>query len=212
MSSSLLALVVLLGLAHVATRAQGLAPVAGALKALPIALLAAVTLRGAGGDGTYRTLVGLGLVASMGGDLFLLSRRGFVPGLLCFLVAHLLYITAFAPAAPGGATALVLLLPFLGFAAAVLRILWPHLGRHRAPVCLYVATITAMGWLATVRALGGEVAPESGLAAMAGAFAFMASDTALAMNRFVRPFGAAETVIMSTYYAAQILLALSAAP
>ena len=44
------------------------------------------------------------------------------------------------------------------------------------------------------RALGGEVSPDSGLLALVGAFAFMASDTTLASDRFVRPFRGAQVV------------------
>jgi uncharacterized membrane protein YhhN len=211
MSSVTLGFVVLLAVGHIVARALELAHVAAALKALPIALLAAVTL-GTGGDGdaSYRSLVGAGLIASMAGDLFLLSRQRLVPGLVCFLTAHLIYICAFAPDAPIGGTAMALVVPFLVFALLVLRRLWPHLGRYRAPVGAYVAIIATMGWLATVRAVAGEVAPESGFTAMLGAFAFMASDATLASNRFVRPFPSAQVAIMSTYYLAQILLALSA--
>ena len=210
MSSVTLGLVVLLAVAHIAARTLGLTHVAGALKALPVALLAAVAL-GTGGEGdTYRILVGAALLASMAGDLFLLSRRRLVPGLLCFLSAHLLYIAAFAPTAPIGAPAILLVVPFVGFALLVLRRLWPHLGRYRMPVGAYVLVITTMGWLATVRAVGGEVVPESGLTAMLGAFAFMASDATLANDRFVRSFPSAQAIIMSTYYLAQILLTLSA--
>lgn len=211
MSPATLGLVLLLGLGHIVARMQGLTRIAAVLKPLPIALLAAVVLAADGaGDATYRSLVGAALIASMAGDICLLSRRLFLPGLLCFLVAHLLYIRAFAPAAVIGGGAYALLLPFLGFAALVLRRLWPHLGRHRAPVCIYVAVITAMGWLATVRALGGEVAPHDGLLAAGGAFTFMASDTALAIDRFARPLRARAMLVMGTYYLAQILLALSA--
>ena len=211
MSLSMLVLVVLLGLGHIVARAQGRARLAGVLKPLPIALLAAVTLRvDAVGETSYRSLVGAALVASMAGDILLLSPQRFVPGLLSFLVAHLLYIAAFAPAASVGIAALVVLVPFVGFAALVLRHLWPHLGRDRAAVCIYVGVIVTMGWLATLRALGGEAAPDSGLLALVGAFAFMASDTTLAIDRFVRPFRAAQVVIMTTYYVAQLLLTLSA--
>lgn len=211
MSAATLGLVVLLAVGHIVARTLRLTHVAGVLKALPIALLAAVTLASGGeGDAAYRSLVGVALLASMAGDLFLLSPDRLVPGLLSFLIAHLLYIAAFAGAAPTGATAMLLVLPFVGFALLVLRRLWPHLGRYRAPVGVYIAVITTMGWLATVRAVGGEVAPESGLTAMLGAFAFMASDATLASNRFVRPFPSAQVVIMSTYYVAQILLAVSA--
>lgn len=211
MSPATLTLVVLLGLGHIVARTRGATRVAAVLKPLPIALLAAVALGAdGGGDGSYRSLVGMALLASMAGDVLLLSPQRFVPGLLCFLIAHILYIRAFAPAAVLDAPAFALLLPFLGFAALVLHRLWPHLGRHRAPVCAYVGIITAMGWLATLRALGGEVAPHDGVLAAAGAFAFMASDATLAINRFARPMRGAQIIIMGTYYLAQTLITLSA--
>jgi len=211
MSGFTLALVVLLGVGHIVARAMGEARLAGMLKPLPIALLATAALGGDGvADASYRTLVGAALVASMAGDIFLLSPRRFVPGLVSFLVAHLIYIAAFAPAASVGAGGLALLAPFAGFAALVLRYLWPHLGRYRAPVCVYVGVITTMGWLAMLRAFGGEVAPEDGLLALGGAFAFMASDTTLAVNRFAHPIRGGQIVIMGTYYLAQTLITLSA--
>jgi len=208
MSGTTLALVVLLG---IVARSLGWTRLAGALKALPIALLAATALRGDGrGDASYRTLVGAALVASMAGDVFLLSPRWFVPGLVSFLIGHLLYIAAFLPAANVDAAGLAHLVPFVGFGGLVLRYLWPHLGRLRAPVSTYVAVITTMGWLATLRALGGEVTPHDGMLAAAGAYFFMASDTTLAVNRFARPLRGGQVAIMGTYYLAQILLTLSA--
>jgi uncharacterized membrane protein YhhN len=211
MSGTTLGLVVLLGLGHIVARTLGWTRVAGALKVLPIALLAAVALRAQGaGDASYRTLVGAALLASMAGDIFLLSPRYFVPGLASFLIGHLLYIAAFLPAVSVDTAGLALLVPFVGFAALVLRHLWPHLGSHRAPVSAYVGVITTMGWLATLRAVGGEVAPHDGMLAAAGAYAFMASDTTLAVNRFARPLRGGQIVIMGTYYLAQTLLTLSA--
>ena len=212
MSAAMLGLIVLLAVGHIMARTRGLAHVAGVLKPLPIALLATVALATSGeGDASYRSLVGGALLASMAGDILLLSRSRLVPGLLCFLVAHLLYIGAFAPVAVVDAWAFGLLLPFVGFALIVLRRLWPYLGRYRAPVGVYVCVITTMGWIATLRALGGEVPPESGITAVLGAYAFMVSDTTLAIDRFAQPVRGAEIVIMGTYYLAQILLTLSAA-
>jgi uncharacterized membrane protein YhhN len=196
------------GAAHIATRYRGARRVAGVLKAIPIALLAAVVaaepMPVAGG---YRWLVVAGLLASLGGDLWLLFPRGFVPGLASFLCAHLLYIAAFAPGAEWSARAAFLLVPFGLFAAAMLAYLWPHLGRYRAPVVVYVAAITAMGWCATVR--GGVAAEPSGTLALAGALLFMTSDGFLALDRFVGRFAAADAAVMTTYYAAQALIALS---
>lgn len=204
-----LALAAALGLGHIVARAAGARVVAGMLKPLPIAvLLGAVLLAEPPGPLPYRMLVAAALVLSMAGDVCLLWKRFFVPGLACFLVAHLLYISAFAQGVdrPGWASAI----PFVLFAALVLARLWPHLGRYRAPIAVYVAVITTMGWLATQRAFGGAVEATSARLALVGAVAFMTSDTLLAVNRFARPFRGGDTAVMATYYAAQALLALSA--
>jgi uncharacterized membrane protein YhhN len=49
----------------------------------------------------------------------------------------------------------------------------------------------------------------SGLLAAAGAALFVASDSALAVNRFVRHFRRADALVLGAYFAAQTLIALS---
>jgi len=49
----------------------------------------------------------------------------------------------------------------------------------------------------------------SGGLALAGALLFMLSDGLLATDRFARRFAAADAALMTTYYAAQTLIALS---
>jgi uncharacterized membrane protein YhhN len=75
------------------------------------------------------------------------------------------------------------------------------------PVLLYVLVTTAMAGMAAGRFIqwGGEKT----LFAFVGAALFMASDTVLAFNRFVRPLRRAQTVILGTYFVAQTLIALS---
>jgi uncharacterized membrane protein YhhN len=65
--------------------------------------------------------------------------------------------------------------------------------------------------MAARRALAPDTPMPSGELARAGALAFMASDGVLALDRFVRRFGAAHAVVMVTYYAAQTLIAASVA-
>jgi len=191
------ALVLVLGAAHVAARAAGARAAADLSKAVPIALLAGLVAAEPAPVGqAYRWLVFAGLLCSLGGDVWLLFPRGFVAGLFNFLVAHLLYIAAFAPGGPWNASAWALLAPFALVSLATLRYLWPHLGRKRAPVAVYVSVIAVMGWRAAVRAL-------------AGALLFMLSDGLLATDRFARRLRAAEPAVMTTYYAAQTLIALS---
>src|SRR5438046_2187144 len=151
------ALVLVLGAAHVAARAAGARAVADLSKAVPIALLAGLVAAEPAPVGqAYRWLVFAGLLCSLGGDVWLLFPRGFVAGLFNFLVAHLLYIAAFAPGGPWNASAWALLAPFALVSLATLRYLWPHLGRERAPVAVYVSVIALLGCRAAGRLRGGR--------------------------------------------------------
>lgn len=77
----------------------------------------------------------------------------------------------------------------------------------RGPVAAYVVVIAVMAGQATERwyVLGGGVA----LAAAIGAGLFVVSDAVLAIDRFRRHFRAARAVTLATYWAAQLLIALS---
>ncbi|MCW5892485.1 MAG: lysoplasmalogenase [bacterium] len=210
MTSGIVVAVVALGSAHLAAYYAPQKALAGALKAVPILLLA-WTVASAGDVVApgYGRLIALGLVASAIGDLCLVSERGFVAGLSSFLVAHVLYLLAFLPAGAGLAWPVAVGLAL--FVAIFLGRLLTHVpAALRAPVVVYVAVIAAMAWAAARRA-GTPATPEpSALLALAGAFAFMTSDAILAWDRFVRrlPFG--HGWVMVTYYGAQVLIAASA--
>src|SRR5262245_59124480 len=200
-----IAAIVALGTGHVAARYLTAPRLAGVLKPLPVALLALlVAAAPAPIPPAYRWAIVAGLVASMAGDVFLLSRARFLPGLMSFLVGHCCYIVAFAPAGRWDVPAWLLFAPFLAAGGTMLAYLWPYLGRFRPPVSAYVLAIAAMGWRAAT--LGGA----SGRLALAGALVFMVSDGVLAVDRFARPFRAADAAVMVTYYAAQTLIAGSA--
>src|SRR5207247_2210757 len=94
----------------------------------------------------YRWLVFAGLLCSLGGDVWLLFPRGFVAGLLHFLVAHLLYIAAFVPGGPWNAPVWALLAPFALVSLATLRHLRPHLGRQRSRVAAESARAPSAAW------------------------------------------------------------------
>ena len=164
----------------------------------------------------YQALIVAGLVFSLAGDVFLmLPRDRFVAGLAAFLVAHLLYITAFVYFDGFGARWL-LVLPLALYGAVLLRVLLPRVERGlKAPVVAYAAALLVMAWQAAERALSllsSDMTPflgVSGLLAAAGGVLFVASDSALAVNRFVRHFRGADAVVLATYYSAQTLIALS---
>jgi len=54
-----------------------------------------------------------------------------------------------------------------------------------------------------------QVGSTSSLLGLCGAVLFLISDGILAVNRFLRPFRAAQAIILSTYFVAQWLIALS---
>jgi uncharacterized membrane protein YhhN len=177
-------------------------------KPLTIALVVLIALEPKhAAAGAYRPLVVAGLLCSLAGDVFLmLPRDRFVAGLVCFLFAHLCYVAAFFGdgAADGPRWAA---LPLAVYGALMLRGLWPRLGRLRGPVVVYVLVILLMAWAATARWLAAGAGGR--LAAAAGAWLFVVSDSALALNRFRGEFRGAQAVILSTYFAAQWLIALS---
>lgn len=155
----------------------------------------------------YFWLIFAGLLFSAAGDVFLmLPKDRFVPGLLSFLIAHLLYIVAFSAHA-GFFAAPLLALPFLLGAGVLLAILLPKTGTLALPVIVYSTALATMGWQAASR--WQVLQDDASFYAMIGAILFMVSDSVLAINRFARPFRAAEVVLLTTYFAAQTLIALS---
>lgn len=153
----------------------------------------------------YSAWVLLALLLGLTGDLLLMLRRGFLPGLTSFLLAHVAYVVAFS----------VLLLPRLWPAAWVLPPLvvstvaaaWlsPHLGRLRVPVLAYVAVITVMVWGAIAVTAAGQ---GPGIVA-AGAALFYLSDLAVARDRLITKKFGSRTFGLPAYYLGQFLLALT---
>lgn len=210
---SLMIAALLLAAGHLWARGSGRARPALWLKPLPVALALGAVLA-AGGllppavSGVYRALIAAGLLLSMVGDLFLgLPRDRFVAGLGSFLVAHLLYIGAFT-ARSGWQWALPALGVALAYGALMLALLLPRVqGTLRVAVALYMAVILVMGWQAA--GLWQGVGDRASAFALAGALAFIVSDSVLAWDRFRRPLAVGAPAVMITYYLAQWLLALS---
>jgi uncharacterized membrane protein YhhN len=155
----------------------------------------------------YRLLIVVGLAWSLAGDILLmLPQDRFVPGLLAFLVAHGCYIIAFARTG-GGARDPLVALGIAGYAGAMLTFLWPSLGDLRIPVIVYVAVIATMAWQAIAR--WRHLRTPDAARAAAGAAMFLASDTALAIERFRGEFPGSFVTVIGTYWVAQYLIARS---
>ena len=160
-------------------------------------------------SGTYKALILAGLCFSLAGDVFLmLPDDRFVAGLVSFLIAHLLYIAAFVSLGGFQLDGFAFLIYF-AYGTVMLSRLWPGLGSLRLPVLLYMAVILVMGWQALAL---WRTAPSVGALSVAiGAALFVLSDSVLAYGRFRRPFPAERAVVLSTYYVAQALIAVSVA-
>jgi uncharacterized membrane protein YhhN len=148
-----------------------------------------------------------GLICSLAGDVFLmLPSDRFVPGLISFLIAHLFYIAAFTYGRRIR-PALSFLIPFVLYGIFIYLILSPYLGDMKLPVAVYIVVILVMAWRAWERwSFTGE---KAAMLAFIGAVLFIISDSILAINRFREPFVLGRALNLSTYFAAQWLIALS---
>ena len=204
-------------------------PLGYPLKALPVVLAMALVWLYPGTDRAYALLVLAGLAVSLAGDMLIIHDRLFKAALVSFLTAHVLYSVAFArqwaemfgafrgtfmaPHAVAPVTGLVVGTVFL-LALSVYRRLEPGIETGlRRPVAVYVGAIMVMAGLATLR-LSAWWEPASAVAAL-GAWLFVASDTALALDRFAGRFKGRpwrrELTVGPCYYAGQILIACSVA-
>jgi len=155
----------------------------------------------------YRTLILVGILFSLAGDIFLmLPKNLFVWGLVSFLIAHLFFIAGYIARA-GVHMHWWLLTPFVLYGVGLLYLLWPHVGDLRLPVLVYALVLLAMGWQAAE--LWWELRDLAALLAMLGAILFAASDSILALDKFRAPIARRDLLIMSTYYSALLLIAWS---
>ncbi len=77
-----------------------------------------------------------------------------------------------------------------------------------APVCVYALVLATMMHRAYDRS-AAAVGRSSWVLCFVGALLFVLSDSVLAWDRFVHPVAAARVIVMTTYYAGQLLIALS---
>jgi sterol desaturase/sphingolipid hydroxylase (fatty acid hydroxylase superfamily)/uncharacterized membrane protein YhhN len=152
------------------------------------------------------------LVFSLGGDVFLmLPGNYFIPGLGSFLVAHLFYIVLLRQG-QGWFPSRKALLCVLGFGAVMYGVLWSSLGDPvlKVAVAAYVSVIALMAAQAIGRAVVLGDAAARWVAV--GACVFMASDSLIAINKFLTPVPLSPLWILFTYYAAQMLIVHHARP
>jgi uncharacterized membrane protein YhhN len=154
----------------------------------------------------YWYLIVAGLSLSLAGDVFLmLPSNKFLHGLVSFLGAHIVFAVAFLTVTK--AVTPWLLLTALVIAMTLYATLYSGLAKLKIPVLVYVLAIFAMAWRAWENWL--YLPSMNTLLAACSTVLFLVSDSSLAFNRFRRSFRSAEAIVLATYFASILLLAVS---
>jgi uncharacterized membrane protein YhhN len=145
------------------------------------------------------------LIFSWAGDVIL--DFSFIPGLLCFLLAHVMYIIAFFKTCGNSIFKIkrvFILLPLILYGTGLVFLLYGHLDGMRLPVIIYSVVILTM--------LAGSINRRERVNSLSfnlvftGALLFVISDSLIAVNKFGYPFRFSGIAIMTTYIVAQYLI------
>jgi uncharacterized membrane protein YhhN len=179
-------------------------------KALLIPLLSALFLINIKTEyNLYDRLLIAGLFFSWAGDVVLEFSGYFIPGLGCFLLAHIMYLTLFF-ITPGKNVIFrnrwYFLIPVLLSGVLLTGYLYNDLGAMRIPVIVYSIVILTMLTGAINRL--EKVNRMSYYLVLTGAILFVISDSAIAINKFSNHFESSGIVVMTTYILAQYLIVI----
>ncbi len=164
----------------------------------------------------FQQLIAAGLILSCFGDVFLMFDQAelFIWGLGSFFITHILYIVGFIQSNKNSHTPwsarLFFALPFVGLTYIFIQILSPYIlssDEHQAlliPVVCYASIIAIMGITAAWRI--SIFNKDSYNYILYGALLFVASDSMIAINKFISPLPWASILIMVTYMTAQFLI------
>lgn len=172
----------------------------------------------------FHRLMMAGFFFSWLGDILLQLSNGekdfgfapeyfFMLGLVAFLFTQVFYMLAFSTN-QGKNTIftrrIYQLILIIGYGGLLLWLLYNKLvtpeGNFRIPVIIYTAVILAM--LASALNRYGKVNGVSYILVSIGAILFVASDSMIAINRFIEKFDFAKILIMSSYIIGQYLIAI----
>jgi uncharacterized membrane protein YhhN len=152
-----------------------------------------------------------GLFFSWAGDVLLeftdIKGMFFILGLVCFLIAHIMYLTVFLTTTGENTIkgkGLFWIIPVFIYWALLIIYLYPHLAEMRLPVIIYAVVILSM--LAAAINRKAKVSQVSFYLVLIGAMLFVISDSAIAVNKFAHQFAYSDILIMSTYILAQFLI------
>lgn len=181
------------------------------LKCLPVvSLLVFVLLHGMslGNEHTFSRRILIGLTFSCIGDGLLVWPELFLYGMAAFGCGHLFFISAF------GFQPLNLKLGISLYSASVLgmSIIWFTQQDliYKLFVPVYMLLLVTMLWRAAARVrFFEELWTWTKLCSFVGGALFVISDSILGFDKFVSPIPYSQVLVMSTYYSAQLGIALS---
>ncbi len=167
-----------------------------AIPVLSLALLAFLKIPGIKGK-----LLGVGFLFSDLGDILLELDRSayFVFGLAAFLIAHIFYITVFIRKPVLKKPRSIIVLVIIVYGLVIGSILIPNLGSMMIPVVAYLIVILTMG-------ISAALGSHNHFLIIAGACLFIASDSIIAVNKFLMPVLFSSLWIMTIYYSAQFCI------
>jgi uncharacterized membrane protein YhhN len=147
------------------------------------------------------------LVCSLAGDvLLMLPQDLFVPGLAAFLVGHICYLVGFWTHGPSAFALAVAAIVVVGVVVPLGRTILTSIARAGLPVELRVAVA---GYIAVISAMLATALATGNVVAGIGAALFVASDSMIAWDRFVRRLAWAPVAVMVTYHLGQAGLVAS---
>lgn len=195
------------GLAHIIADAKHKWKLTYLFKPLTMLLMIALLVSHADIQQAYSRWILLALTLSALGDVFLMQRpQKFIAGLACFLLAHIVYVIAFVSQLTSWNLPLTCLW-VLPLAIAYLALMWPRLGKLKFAVLLYCCAISLM--IIAASALYWLQPSYNHQLLLSGAILFALSDGVLGYRKFVQEFELSQVFIMTTYYAAQLLIVFS---
>ena len=151
----------------------------------------------------YKIIIIIGLFLSLIGDIIFNDKKS---RLFSFLLAHIAYIFSIIYAI-GFQLNIPSVIPSAILLVILNRTLLPKTGNKKYFVLIYIVIILILLWQAFARVI---LTPDYGNQFFAiGVILFLISDGLLAYNRFVIKIKFAQFYILSSYYLAQLLIALS---
>ena len=154
----------------------------------------------------YSLVIIIGLIASLIGDIFLIGENYFLQGLSSFLIAHIAFTYAFIRLF-GFSYGIITLVLLILIAASYYMFLFKKLDDFKIPVAVYIIVIMLMNWQAVGLMINDF--STSFIALGIGSLLFSFSDAVISYDKFVNRFKMAEFLILSTYWAAIYIFAIT---